>query len=326
MHHQKHKLSILSLAILSIALMVGCSSGGKHHGSGVDNSAVSKPSDNDKQPSNPDNKDKEPPNPNDKDSDNDGDNPDAIYPISDKNDDVNEPVKTSPAAIKNIIAIKDFASRLSSDAADNIIITIDGKLVTEIDFAVLAGGRDQVISKEIVISDGNSQVEGKMRFYQQKYSLVYGTNYHNQEGDLIPADGMNRFVVDGFIGQMTTKSAIANLINNKVTANYTGTAFDGENAGTLSYTIDFATQTGHGSITGLSVGDIVLTEGNIDDIEGGLGISSETIVKGESNGYELGIFGDKAEEIAGKVRGDGSSLDNEIGFAGSITDTINNAH
>ena len=91
-------------------------------------------------------------------------------------------------------------------------------------------------------------------------------------------------------------------------ATYNGTAFDGNERGSLTYHVDFAAKTGQGHIDGLNkykYGDITLAAGKITQ-EKQLDGSSETLIKGKASAatgsnldYTLIFFGNRAEEIAG---------------------------
>lgn len=152
-----------------------------------------------------------------------------------------------------------------------------------------------------------NSVAGVMKLYQQPYSVVIATDFTSNSGV---------FQVQDYIG-LETK---LNDIPKTGTATYTGKAFDrSTDSGTLSYTVNFGTRTGSGSITNLTTnhgaGPIILNNASISGKTISGSATGSTLGSGD---YELKFFGPNAEEIAGKVTNIGGSgiTNNDIGFAG----------
>ncbi len=142
-----------------------------------------------------------------------------------------------------------------------------------------------------------SSGSGKIKIYQQPYSVVIG-------------NGIGAFEIDDYIGLKTESSAIPSSGK----AHYTGVAFSKDQNGALSYLVNFDNRTGQGTISGIdNAGEIRLHSGSIS----GTGISANVTSDYAGNGhYELGFFGPKAEEIAGKVEGLNVGV-GEVGFGGT---------
>ena len=123
----------------------------------------------------------------------------------------------------------------------------------------------------------------------------------------------------------TTYDGIEQLANEGAFT-YKGVAFNGHETGSLSYTVDFGTKEGWGMITGISgTGNITMKKAPITNLDNevvtGLGIEGKAVFQKYptiTGNYELGFFGPKAEEIAGRVsdENDWYSDLNEIGFGG----------
>lgn len=123
-----------------------------------------------------------------------------------------------------------------------------------------------------------------------------------------------------------TEFGIDESRNNKIFS-YAGQAFNQNSVGSLEYHINFNTRSGHGAISGLDTGAISLNNANIGTVTHGnpddsslamLGIQGTAkFADGRADGqYTLGIFGEKAVEIAGMVSESGV---NTIGFGGVKT-------
>lgn len=115
--------------------------------------------------------------------------------------------------------------------------------------------------------------------------------------------------------------------NNKIFT-YTGQAFNETSDGKLNYEINFNTRTGQGAITELDTGRINLNNASIGTVThtnpdatslSMLGIQGVAkFDDGRADGsYTLGIFGNKATEIAGVVT---ENNVNTVGFGGIKTD------
>jgi len=130
--------------------------------------------------------------------------------------------------------------------------------------------------------DGDLDVDGTFYVYNQPYSVIIGTKEDDYYFDALQVKGLKTGVTD----------AIDKLTAEKVTATYKGKGFNlHKDNMAFSYTIDFAKETGSGSLD-----DIILHEANI----------KASVVRGASTSkknykYDLDIFGPNAEEVAGKV-------------------------
>lgn len=163
--------------------------------------------------------------------------------------------------------------------------------------------------------------KGESHIYRQNYSLIAGvkpTSYSMQgddQGD-DQGNGLNTPNPINDENYLTIKGTPTEVLPTAGKATYSGAAFDGQNQGVLSYSVNFNERTGEGNITGLGE-TVVLNKGNITNIDHDNKIDGSHLqgygIKGSSNkgAYELGFFGANAEEIVGTVN------DGEIGFAGS---------
>lgn len=161
--------------------------------------------------------------------------------------------------------------------------------------------------------------KGESHIYRQNYSLIAGvkpTSYSMKE------DGVNTRELGEPINDenyLTIKGTPTEALPAAGKATYSGSAFDGQNRGVLSYSVDFKERTGEGNITGLGE-KVVLNKGSITNIDHKNEIDGSRLqgygIKGSSNkgNYALGFFGANAEEIVGTV---GDSKNDKIGFAGS---------
>ena len=112
-------------------------------------------------------------------------------------------------------------------------------------------------------------------------------------------------------------------------ATYNGTAFDGNERGSLTYHVDFAAKTGQGHIDGLNkykYGDITLAEGKFlqdkllnGDTQTWIG-GKASAATGSSFDYRLFFFGNRAEEIAGYAINDEREGIALHGTRGAITE------
>lgn len=160
-------------------------------------------------------------------------------------------------------------------------------------------------------------VTQKYVIYKQPYSVVAGQYFGGGSFPTLYEDlsAHEKFDSVDFAGQATQILPTTGLYN------YKGFVFDKDaKKGELSYAIDFATKLGKGSanINGKSA---VLDEATISQFPTrsngfgftGYGIAGKASSNGESGHYDLGIFGDKAQEIAGRLE-----FENErFGLAGT---------
>ena len=176
-----------------------------------------------------------------------------------------------------------------------------------------------------IFQQGYNRRELKLSYevvYNQPYSIILGNYYNSVIANL--ADFVLSSDVSSDIsikGLKTNAQDIPSLGK----ATYNGKAFISDQnqlinhatpyvykEGTVNYTVDFSSRKGSGLITGLD-DNINLQEGSIS----GNSISS-IAQQGTKNGnYELGFYGKKAEEIAGKIVFDGKDT---VGFGGTRGD------
>ncbi len=157
---------------------------------------------------------------------------------------------------------------------------------------------------------------GESHIYRQNYSLIAGVKPTSYS---IQGDGVNKREPINDENYLTIKGTPTEALPTAGKATYSGAAFDGQNQGVLSYSVDFKERTGEGNITGLGE-TVVLNKGSITHIDHNNEIDGSHLqgygIKGSSNkgAYGLGFFGANAEEIVGTV---GDSKNDKIGFAGS---------
>ena len=180
------------------------------------------------------------------------------------------------------------------------------------------------------------------KLYNQPYSIVIGGGEANDltryNGSFVYSSSNKTFDITKIAGLATQEHALPTLGS----ATYLGKAMNAADVlGDLSYTINFGSRTGSGMISGLSnsnasadilaAGSIGLLEGKLAKINVGgqslMGIAG-VAQAGDSawgyvNGkYSLGLFGPKAEEIAGSALFDNVGNDGKIGFGGQRGEII----
>lgn len=176
-------------------------------------------------------------------------------------------------------------------------------------------------------TEDHFSLEGTMRLYKQQYSVVIGDNLEKHSSikqGTLPLTG-NEYHIEDAQGQLTPFEQLPKA--GKFT--YNGSAFTANEAGKLTYTVDFDKGEGSGSISGLSrFGDINLHTGKLGKIGGGPNknggwvVGQATSAQNHKGYYDVTFFGPKAEEIGGDVRfpfakADGKQDTLEIGIAGS---------
>lgn len=193
---------------------------------------------------------------------------------------------------------------------------------TFVDLNKLANGLqaiDERIHMSALAEGGQHEgtVTQKHVVYKQPYSVVAGQYFGGGSFPTLYEDlsAHEKFDSVDFAGQATQILPTTGLYN------YKGFVFDKDaKKGELSYAIDFATKLGKGSanINGKSA---VLDEATISQFPTrsngfgftGYGVAGKASLNGESGHYDLGIFGDKAQEIAGRLE-----FENErFGLAGT---------
>ena len=174
-----------------------------------------------------------------------------------------------------------------------------------------------------------SIVNGVISRINQTVSKTSISKIYNQPYSVILANGQNRIVDDRITGRTYSDnslsiSSIAGLatldqnVPNTGKAVYTGGAFSAaSDNGKLNYLVDFDKRKGSGDIQGLTeFGAIKLQEAELTKVN--LNGKSVTGVNGTAQAnaagtYTLGLFGPKADEIAGKAMVN----QKEIGFGGT---------
>lgn len=204
----------------------------------------------------------------------------------------------------------------SQVVASNYRFKLDGKtyrIGDKLDISAYPQGlTEKPLDAEVTVTETgkkpvNVRLDGKIKIYKQKYSVIAATqaNNHSLTNNGSQPALVNKFSVDNLEGNPTP---FAKLPAN-VSYHYKGQAFTGKsNDGILDYTVDFGNKRGNGLITGLSeFGDITLKEAPITNVDDptfkGAGIVDAPAVsaKKDFGTYTLGFFGPKAEEIAGSV-------------------------
>lgn len=198
----------------------------------------------------------------------------------------------------------------------NYYIKIDGKTYRAGDKISLAaypqGLTEKPLDSGLTLTITGQQpyqahYDGTLKLYKQKYSVIaasYVDNQYRSNNGNRP-EKVGEFSVDDIQGEITPYAKLP--ANGRYT--YTGEAFNGRrDKGVLSYTVDFAKKTGSGTVTGMKdFGLITLKEADITRIDdkpfaGGSGLEGEAVsAKGDRGDYGLGLFGPKAEELAGSI-------------------------
>lgn len=193
-------------------------------------------------------------------------------------------------------------------------ITVNGQVLQDgnYSFSDLKNGLSDLaisVSYGLPSDSQNQTAKGNLFLYQQPYSVVIGSVFTEDSGVFIDSDGFGVHYVDDVQGLKTASAAIDTLTADNAVFTYSGTAFNGKGQGDLSYTVDFAARSGSGAVTGLAeTGKIDLLPANIanlnNEIVKGMGIAGKAQFEnapGADINYELGFFGPKAEEIAGRL-------------------------
>ncbi|MDO5640726.1 MAG: factor H binding family protein, partial [Neisseria sp.] len=211
-------------------------------------------------------------------------------------------------------------------------------------FSQRNGGVSSASSVSTSIINGSVRKYGQERksysyekIYNQPYSVVIGGGMVDElttySGYYSSSNIDKTFSLSKIAGLVTQDHAIPAIGS----ATYIGNAMNAAGAlGNLSYTIDFGTRKGFGEISGLSSSDasadilavspISLLEGTLAKINlngqsvtgiRGVARAGDGDAWGYQNGtYSLGLFGPKAEEVAGSALFDGVGDDGKIGFGG----------
>jgi len=212
-------------------------------------------------------------------------------------------------------------------------LTLGGK-TGEYNFSELPNGHtDLSMSMSYQTVQGNAATAtGTMLVYQQPYSVVIGETWTKDSGDMFDKSDIDTFHSGEILGFTTPAAAITALTNQNAIFDYKGVAFDGQEQGTLDYTMNFGTRKGLGSITGFTrTGSIDLLTSNlfvngskingtqVDILIGGSARFQKSSASDPDAKYTLSFFGPNAEELAGQLEGSsGQSFlgKNKIIFAG----------
>jgi len=236
-----------------------------------------------------------------------------------------------PVQYRAAVSKAKTASLSLSEGGNQYKFTVDGK-TGEYNFSDLPNGRtDLPISLSYqTVQGAAATATGSMLVYQQPYSVVTGETWSQDSGDNFENDELGIFYATEIVGFITPASAITELTNQNAIFDYKGVAFDGQEQGTLNYTMNFGTRKGSGSITGFTrTGSIELSPSNkfitgatingthVDILVGG-SVRLEKVPEENDLKYKLSFFGPNAEELAGKIDGHGQSIlgKNDIIFAG----------
>lgn len=180
--------------------------------------------------------------------------------------------------------------------------------------------------------------EGPVRIYKQPNSVIIGrgwdrTGHSNTvSGDVTWWDMDHGLTMEYMYGTPLAQQKLSSGVGAR-TFHYTGTAFDHDSEGTFDYTIDFYRQRGDGTILldghTITLGyepitNQVLSSFNNDVyVLEGFGVFaggvSSTDPDWNGKSYQLVIFGENAEEVAGYIDVDekGGTGDFDILFGGS---------
>ena len=145
---------------------------------------------------------------------------------------------------------------------------------------------------------------GEFQVYKQSYSALTALQTE-QEQDSEHSGKMvakRRFRIGDIAGEHTSFDKLPKGSS----ATYRGTAFGSDDAGgKLTYTIDFAAKQGYGKIEHLKSPElnVDLAAANIEQDEKHHAVISGSVLynQDEKGSYSLGIFGEKAQEVAGSA-------------------------
>ena len=215
-----------------------------------------------------------------------------------------------------------LSNTLLPDSQSSITITDDEKQGAERSKTYRSGDKFDIgFKKQDLITElayerktGSGSTDGgKLLLYKQNYSAVVGlvpTYAKDAAGNDRP-DVVNKLEIASIQGQRATN------IPQTGTANYKGSAFAEAGYGKLDYTVDFASKTGQGSITGLpGKQDIALEQAQLGARpDNSTGFEGHAKSKDFGDGrYSLGLYGPEAAEIAGGVHF--RAANQSIGMAG----------
>ncbi|HEZ3513495.1 TPA: hypothetical protein WH753_000804 [Neisseria meningitidis] len=159
---------------------------------------------------------------------------------------------------------------------------------------------------------------GEFQVYKQSHSALTALQTE-QEQDLEHSGKMvakRRFKIGDIAGEHTSFDKLPK----DVMATYRGTAFGSDDAGgKLTYTIDFAAKQGHGKIEHLKSPElnVDLAVAYIKPDEKHHAVISGSVLynQDEKGSYSLGIFGEKAQEVAGSAEVKTANGIHHIGLA-----------
>jgi|GEM_PF-1098337 len=203
------------------------------------------------------------------------------------------------------------------DEDDESRWTLDGKTETY-NFSNLSNGKHNLAvseSYEDWWTGSTKNASGTLLAYQQPYSVVAGITWTQDSGGYHKVNTFSHDRTKMVRGLPTAllhehipghANVIPSLVMDKAVFDYNGKAFNGEEEGTLAYTVDFGLQKGSGSISGIeSTGLITLQSADLNTANGFIAGTAKMpkyeLVAGESVLYELGLFGPNADEVAGSV-------------------------
>lgn len=159
---------------------------------------------------------------------------------------------------------------------------------------------------------------GEFQVYKQSHSALTALQTE-QEQDPEHSEKMvakRRFKIGDIAGEHTSFDKLPK----DVMATYRGTAFGSDDAGgKLTYTIDFAAKQGHGKIEHLKSPElnVDLAVAYIKPDEKHHAVISGSVLynQDEKGSYSLGIFGEKAQEVAGSAEVKTANGIHHIGLA-----------
>lgn len=214
----------------------------------------------------------------------------------------------------NIVKTKSFNFSAPGLALDTIVndhtVMSLGNNRLSIDMRSLPQGWLATTGRQISRDASGDSTTMQVRSYQGFYSGAY-----IQKGD----EGFNLHLTYGV-------EPLADDMPSRGKATYTGVAFDERDKGTFTYHLDFAKQSGHGQISGLSrYGEVTLhpsvfTRTQLNDF-----VIFQTVrgrassAKSNALQYSANVWGAGAQEINGKIQewGDATAV-----FQGSRGDIV----
>lgn len=192
---------------------------------------------------------------------------------------------------------------------------------SSINFNVAGLAADTIVNGRTVISLNNNRLNLDMRSLPQGWLATTGTHIF-RDGSSDSAATQVRSYQGFYSGAYIQEGEkgldlhltygvepLASDMPSRGKATYTGVAFDERDKGTFTYHLDFANQSGHGQVSGLSrYGEVTLHPSTFTRTQKDDFVIFETLrgraTSAKSNGlqYSANVWGAGAQEINGKIQ------------------------